>query len=368
MTKKLVLNNIEYDKVIIWGLKDTNHTHKYIHDAFYKAFTYMEYDTYWVNSIKELKVSPENSFILYSGIKYEEFSFHSIEEPPILKNCFYCLHNCDSNIITQIKNLCGSNNLLNIQVYTRDCISKSDKLKNKKLTYLEKDRNTLFFPWGTNLLPSEIDKNIENYDKINTNNIYSFRHIGSMSQGWSKPYNILYSKLKKMGIPFETKGGWPNNVSEEESVLFLQKSTFLPSLQFKWQLDKEYIPCRIFKTISYGKFGITNNSKVNELFDNKLIYSSNIRELIIKSINFEKQPYNTKKNIVVNLMNDVKNNHTYVSRIETIFNVINNRETVNNIIETTNNIPQTKNTKQSFMQYKQLKQNNKKMYSMNWKR
>lgn len=368
MTKNLILNNVIYDKVIIWGLKGTNHTHKYIHDAFYKAFTHMDYNTYWVNSIKELNVTAENSFILYTGIKYDECPVHSVEEPPILASCFYCLHNCHSNIITEIKNICGFNKLLNIQVYTTDCISKSHKLKNHKLTYLQKDRSILFFPWGTNLLPNEIDKNIKNYDKINSNNIYSFRHIGSMTQGWNKPYNILKTVLNRNKITFETKGGWPDNISEEESRFFLQEAVFLPSLQIKWQLVKEYIPCRIFKNISYGKFGITNNSAVNTLFDNKLVYDSNIKTLVRKSIDFENQSYNTKKNIVIDLMNDVKKNHTYISRIETIFDVINNREMINNIIENTNqnNIPR-QHFQSQHIGIKGIKQ--KHMFNMmNWKR
>ena len=34
-------------KIVIWGYPLHSHTHSYIHAAFYKAFTHLEYETYW---------------------------------------------------------------------------------------------------------------------------------------------------------------------------------------------------------------------------------------------------------------------------------------------------------------------------------
>ena len=66
--------------------------------------------------------------------------------------------------------------------------------------------------------------------------------------------------------------------------------------------------------------GITNNIVVNKLFDNKLIYDINIKKLADKAIEFNNNP--NKKSIIIDLMNNVKDNHTYVSRIKLIMNII----------------------------------------------
>lgn len=363
MTQPLILNGKTYDKIIIWGLRETNHTHKFIHDAFFKAFEYLGYDVYWINSKNELidlGILLENSFIMYTGIEYE----NSIEKPEILSSCFYILHNCDNDYISNINKICGNDGYLIIQVYTKSSIKNNYKIKNTKLTYLDKDCHTLYFPWGTNLLPNEIDNNIKEYDNINSNNLYGFRHVGSLADDWYKPYSILNNVLKASRIPFQAKGGWPNNISEEEGVGFLKKAKFIPALQFKWQIENEYIPCRIFKNISYGKIGITNNSIVNDLFDKKLIYDSNIRNLVKKSILFDKQNESRKKTLIIDLMNDVKNNHTYISRIKTIFDVINNKNTLDNIVENNfeNKITNTKNGLNI------ITTNKKRFNMMNWRR
>ena len=98
----------------------------------------------------------------------------------------------------------------------------------------------------------------------------------------------------------------------------IKNSLFAPALQFEWQVNKEYIPCRIFKNISYGKMGITNNSAVNDIFDNQLIFDKDLKTLANKCVVFNNLPKNIKIKQIIKLMNIVKDKHTYVSRINSI--------------------------------------------------
>ena len=61
--------------------------------------------------------------------------------------------------------------------------------------------------------------------------------------------------------------------------------------------------------------GITNNLKVYELFDKKIVYANNINNAIEKGIEFEN---NYDKNKLIELMTHVKDNHTYIQRIESL--------------------------------------------------
>lgn len=300
------------NKVIVWGLRNTWHTHQYIHDAFYKAYVHMGYETYWVNSVNELPtIDLSQSFIIYSGTDCPG------ETPPIRKDCFYFFHN--SELYNTVVQKYGTSHVCKFQVPKKEYTTLKTALpfENCKEHYVDIDNNTFIFPWGTNLLPYEIDQNIKTFPSQRV--LKTARHVGSLGAGWAKPYQIYAQYLKThYNIPMESQGGYPRIIPEDKMVDFLKEALIAPALQFDWQVENEYIPCRIFKNISYGKMGITNNNTVNKLFDNKLIYDSDLESLVHKTISFYNQPKDYQDHVIKELMGFVKNNHTYVSRIQSI--------------------------------------------------
>ena len=89
-----------------------------------------------------------------------------------------------------------------------------------------------------------------------------------------------------------------------------------PALQGSWQCKQGYIPCRIFKNISYGALGMTNSKTVYELFEGKIIYNESAHQLFydaqerLKTWTLEDQ---------FALMDLVRDKHTYLNRIESLF-------------------------------------------------
>jgi hypothetical protein len=209
-------------------------------------------------------------------------------------------------------------------------------LNEKKFEYYSIINNqlTYYTMWATDLFPRQIESNINNITDIQkkrTNNIY---FVGSLVNIWHQFKKIcdannipfLDCGAKWIGGPIGHQLSKSNALSIEMNKDLTQKSYIAPALQSKLQVDDEYIPCRIFKNISYGKMGITNNNKVYELFDKKIIYDSNILNLMNKSFLFEKNP---DPKIITQLMKVVKNNHTYVQRIESLKIFINNHTNFN---------------------------------------
>ena len=90
-----------------------------------------------------------------------------------------------------------------------------------------------------------------------------------------------------------------------------------PAIQGAWQCVNGYIPCRIFKNISYGQWGITNNRVVYDLFKGKVIYNSDTYQLFYDAKHYID---NAPISELYELMDFVKNNHTYINRIETLLN------------------------------------------------
>jgi hypothetical protein len=249
---------------------------------------------------------------------------------PVNDTSLYLFHNVDLDTLDDItvlpKNHMGLTSgkgirreqIMGFQAYTKDCDRRDIKIKGKKYHYYSTPLDPcIYFPWATDLLPHEINKNIKNLETIQSKSKSEVHLVGSVT----KPWHLLYQECVKRGIPFYQHGASfdiesEKNRSVEENVKLIQQSIVAPALESEWQVNVGYIPCRIFKNISYGKMGMTNSPTVNELFDGRLIYSENIGELLDMGIAFEKNP--VKHLIVRELMEYVRDNHTYLNRIETI--------------------------------------------------
>ena len=120
------------------------------------------------------------------------------------------------------------------------------------------------------------------------------------------------------GITYKSFGGFNHtNVSSEKNMELIQESILAPAIQESWQVENGYIPCRVFKNISYGKMGLTNNAFVNNfIFQGKLLYDEDIHNLMKMGMEFNKDPNNKK--LILELMENVRDNHTYINRIQSI--------------------------------------------------
>ena len=92
-----------------------------------------------------------------------------------------------------------------------------------------------------------------------------------------------------------------------------------PAVQCEWQVVNGYVPCRIFKNISYGKMGMTNNKRVFELFNKKILFDQDIDKLMLSGLEFESKSIDEKNSILIPLMEYVRDNHTYLNRVELLF-------------------------------------------------
>ncbi len=280
-------------KVIIWGHKLHSHTHSYIHHAFYKAFQHLGYNTYWMDNNDNITgFDFSNSIFLTEG--------QVMENMPIRNDCKYILHNCKMEPFESIRDRC-----LQIQVFTYDALGHNLENVGNHLYY--KDR-VLYLYWATDLLPHEI-----NYQP--TQREHRIYWVGTMGEGQfgnKTELNRFQEACQLRGIQFTHACG----ISFEENQALIRRSYMAPAINGTWQVEKGYLPCRIFKNISYGQFGLTNNQAVQDLFNGQLIYSPDCKELFALAEQNMKAPDYEQR--LIGLMNIVKAEHTYVNRIETI--------------------------------------------------
>ena len=303
-------------QVIIWGHQLHDHTHSYIHKGFFDGFTALGYETHWLTESSDF-VFNKNCLIISHGIVTTHL--------PIVDGAKYVLHNAELRTIEGNGDLIPKNyfdesvtkgiprkNLLTMQVYTNDCIGRDKKDEEHPFHYY--NDGIIYFPWATDLLPDEVQANIDQLDTIMTMEKNEVNFIGMPTTPWNtmKEFcDLNRFKYSQYGGTFDRTSS--SNKSKEENMQLIQQSILAPALQTDWQVEHGYIPCRIFKNISYGKLGITNNPHVHELFNHETIYSSDLNELFATSLISRKD-----KSKIIRLMEEVRDKHTYINRCQYI--------------------------------------------------
>jgi hypothetical protein len=159
------------------------------------------------------------------------------------------------------------------------------------------------------LLPHQIDQIKERLSSERDKAVYWIGTIGDGRFGNVHQLAGFKKAAEERGIGFEHK----SSVSHEENIRLTQKSHIAPAIVGEWQLEKGYIPCRIFKTISYGQMGVTNSKAVSELFEGRIVYNPNSYELFHDA---EKKIASMSQNELFALMDFVRDHHTYINRIQ----------------------------------------------------
>ncbi len=298
------ISSLPFDKVVLWGHKLHSHTHSYIHWGFKRTFEYLGYKTYWLDNndrIDHLDLS-KSLFITESQVD---------QNIPIHNDSFYIIHNCKAD---KYRDLLKRGHCIILQVYTHD-VPPRDVEKIDECMYYNVPEQIIYLPWATDLLPHEID---EMKKKITTRSLTeklnTVNYIGSVGGGEFsnlQPVNQFRKACGENNINFKII----TRCSMEDNMKYVQSSALAPALQSPWQCKQGYIPCRIFKNISYGQFGITNSETVYKLLKKKIVYNPDSYKLFYDA---QRKLRNLDISELYELMDLVKENHTYINRINTL--------------------------------------------------
>ena len=345
---------MDFNKVIIWGFPLYTHTHSYIHAAWVKAFKYLGYETYWFH---------ENDYPKESSFNYNNTLFitegYADNNIPINNTSIYFVHICinPEKYLNKVKRLIEIRHLVdNVKDHSYNyTLDKSKCIKISDATYYEKlydngglvkyhnnpiqmNYECIYTCWATDLLPEEIkEENIELSNNGNGERIIYWcgsYDLDINSHQYSKELLKFVSAANENNIKFVFNNPWTNPLSFEDVKSLAMKSIMSPDIRYSGRKDKlilgetgtchksiGYIPCRILKAISYGLLGITNSKHVYELLDKKVIYNDDEYQLCydaLKEINNKE----TLKDLIKEQMKIVRENHTYINRINDLLKVL----------------------------------------------
>lgn len=297
---------MQFNKIVLWGWKDSinvGNTFHYINRSYYKAFKHLGYNVFWFENDAQHDFDFSNSLFLTEGQVDKNI--------PLRDDCYYVLHNCNSE---PYRTLIEKNRCCNMQVYTNDVL-KWDITKLDDCIYADYNGRCIYYPWATDLLPDEIEAN---KPTVVFNQESKFVHwigtIGGEKFGNIDQITPFRIACQENGITFTNR----MNISNEENIRLIKESYIAPTIVGQWQHDVGYIPCRIFKNISYGQMGVTSSPTIYEsLFHKKVIHNNDTRQLFFDARDYmEKMPLNE----LHELMNVVKDKHTFINRINHLLN------------------------------------------------
>ena len=289
-------------KIVIWGHPLHSHTHSYIHYAFYRAFKHLGFETYWFDSIADVNIDLSDSVFIVEGQVDGNI--------PIIKSSKYLIHNCDDS-----KYIDSGVFYRKLQVYSHVVLER-DCEKINECEYYQDSVKTLYQPWATDLLPHEFD-NYPVIDSFNTSNKV-INWVGSVMQGQHGNYPCL-EEFAGIASLNDVQFMVHRNIEPSESIKLIRDSYMAPALQGKWQVENGYIPCRIFKNISYGHLGSTNSRAVYDLYEGLITYSSSPSQLFLE---LDRKTKNLDKKLRDDIRLMTKERHTYINRVHNIMKVM----------------------------------------------
>jgi hypothetical protein len=327
-------------KIIIWGYPLNSHTHSYIHGAWYKTFKHLGYETYWFHD-DNYPINFDYSNCLFITEGYAEKNI------PLEETSTYFVHIC----VNPSKYLDKGCRLIDIRFNVNqinDCnysyeFDKQNIIKIDEVSYYNKTANddilsdqfkkgisnyeSLYLSWATDLLPEEF--NFDNRFIKRQRKIY---HVGSISESNIQELRKFGKAMSENGIDFIHRDPWSNPATWEEVKDMTQKSYIAPDLRgsamrsdINGKVDTGanhkligYIPCRIFKNISYGQIGATNSKAVKGLFGDLVVYNDDEYQLF-----YDAEKLKDNHDYIFEQMKYVQENHTYINRVNTIMKIYN---------------------------------------------
>lgn len=296
--------NLETCNFCVFGFKNSYNTFRHIHEAFYRAlkFKYPERQVLWLDSQDDLfKTDFSNTFFISMS--------HAVDGMPRRKDCMYAVHHIESAAKEYLTGL----PLLHYGLYVDTIQMPSNAIQLDQDAYFFPQPweayDAVVFRWGTDLLPDEIQNNKP--DRVFRNESREINYIGTPIS----EVQPFMSVCAENGIQFNRIGGYSGTtpVSIEENVRLVQKSYMAPAISDDYHKGCGYIPCRLFKNISYGQIPLTNNKFANDSFQGRLIYNGDARQLFYDG---REQLANYKLEDLHALMDEVAIKHTYLNKIE----------------------------------------------------
>jgi hypothetical protein len=305
---------VKIERVVIFGHKPvvrTNpftiprktHTHSYIHAGYKRAFEYLGFETLWLDSnSKNLENIPLRGTLFFTEGQVDE-------NIPISLESGYITHNSNRDFYQEsnLKRLHLCNYVADLQERKSFNFPGGSVQKIDSVTFVDVSSKALYQPWATNLLPNEI---LPEGVLPSNNESKIINYVGTVAHDNIMPIMKEFRYVaKSRGVDVKIFSG----VSDERARQLVSESLIAVDIRGDWHQSRGYVPCRIWKNMSYGLHVGSNSVLLETVFEGRITISKDPRGLFENTLsaNLSADPAKLRDN-----MNWVREKHTFVQRAQ----------------------------------------------------
>lgn len=291
------------------GFGRRTHTHSYIHGGYFRAFSALGFETYWLDeNSKNLASLPTKRTLFFT----EDQVDRSI---PLAANGYYVTHSSSKSKYEEIGavrlNLCNFVSDLRQGIsfnYPGQFVEKIDDV-----TYVDAASRALYQPWATDLLPSEIDA----ADVIPfSGSIREINYVGTIGHDHIQTrFDAFRRAAAGSGVRVKLHSG----VSDQEARSLVRNSLISVDLRGDWHLERGYIPCRLWKNLSYGMHVGSNSELLKPIFEDRVSFDSDPAALFDRTLADTSRITLEERRLA---MLWVRERHTFVNRARRVLETI----------------------------------------------
>jgi len=288
----------QFKQIVVWGFPLHTHTHSYIHGAWVKTFKHLGLTVHWFHDGEH----PSPATFDYSNTLFITEGWAD-DHIPVNATSTYFVHiakNPAKYLDVGARLIEIRYNVLEINDYNYNYTLPTDAFALSRDTLYEvvkddravagrrgrattaKPYEAVYMYWATDLLPHEF--NFE--DAAATEKLPAVFYIGSMDAE-GHPFHAFRRACEAREIAVVQIDPWRTPVSYEENIALMKASYCAPDFRTTGSAEKAreygkmngtnhleigYIPCRVFKAISYGQTGITNSPRVKAILGKHVEY------------------------------------------------------------------------------------------------
>lgn len=323
----------KYKKIIVWGAKqDTGHTHAFIHGAIVRAAKAMGIETYWLDNRDNVTEEFFNDAIVITE-QWLAFQNGYSNNLPLNKTSCYLVHylgnkgNVEGNpgaemYLGKVGKLIdfrftaehgwGVNGEIDKNyAYTFD---KKNYEAFNDVSYYEAnsfDYDRFYSIWATDLLPEEMNFE-DRFIRLKPRAFF----CGTIRQDNAPMFENFVKKCQEHNIPFLYNTPFQNPLSTEDVRKAVVESLLPLDCRPANHLANGYIACRTIKNVSYGALGMTNSKSIYDFFEGEIAYAADSGDLFDVAMEMQNDP--KTKDLILNQMKRIKDQHTYINRVKDI--------------------------------------------------
>ncbi len=335
------LETLDVRRVLLYGYKTPHHMHHWIQVALMRAFEHLRghglpVDIRFEDNRSCLSMSELEHTLVLANLNVGHVDWAL----PINTSAYYVIHNHNPTALSEKRyaTLKAHGRCMTFEVFRGFRYDESYAAIEGQPYHLlsTRDRNAVI-TWATDLLPDEIDLNKAQLAHEPRSPRRNVVFVGSIWRSNKREMAQVVDYCAHHGLRFEQYGDYvvrdfsrrthPNAVLHPGPVDYRRNNALIrgaylaPAIQGASQIANDdavgnYIPCRIFKNISYGSYAATNNPSANDLLGGRLICSRDMDELMTRAQYSASDP--ESKTQLRSLMDTVRDEHTYLNRIQTL--------------------------------------------------